>query len=379
MSVSSQINRIRANYTDCYTAVQEKGGTLPAVQNSTNLPTAIGTIKTGATIPQSSSARGSISQQIVRLMNEVDNAYNVCGQLGATMPIVRVSDNLAACIRSIPVPAPVGEYFNFYNPYSDSSIKVTIRFWGTWKSIALPTLEISTNKTTWTQLEPQAPLYSKYSYDVWVPALGRLYIRGNNVSLGDANNYTQFIMQDSRSVTVSGNIMSLLDKQRRSTTISQSYCFQKLFYQCYHCIVDGLELPATTLAPYCYKEMFYNTRSILTFPELPATTLAVGCYYNMFATAGLADSQIGGSPHPITLPATTLVSECYTGMFAGLSYGAGEGFSITVYFTSWLTGATNRWLYHSEGGNRGDFYCPSTLPQIRDTDHIHPLWIIHTF
>jgi hypothetical protein len=42
------------------------------------------------------------------------------------------------------------------------------------------------------------------------------------------------------------------------------------------------ELPATTLANYCYYSMFYNCTSLVTAPELPATTLAEECYANMF-------------------------------------------------------------------------------------------------
>jgi hypothetical protein len=42
------------------------------------------------------------------------------------------------------------------------------------------------------------------------------------------------------------------------------------------------ELPATTLADYCYEYMFYGCTSLTTAPELPATTLNESCYENMF-------------------------------------------------------------------------------------------------
>ena len=47
-------------------------------------------------------------------------------------------------------------------------------------------------------------------------------------------------------------------------------------------LTNAPELPATTLAPYCYYSMFDNCKSLTTAPELPATTLADGCYYSMF-------------------------------------------------------------------------------------------------
>ena len=42
------------------------------------------------------------------------------------------------------------------------------------------------------------------------------------------------------------------------------------------------ELPATTLAKYCYNYMFYNCTSLTTAPVLRATTLAEYCYACMF-------------------------------------------------------------------------------------------------
>jgi hypothetical protein len=48
-------------------------------------------------------------------------------------------------------------------------------------------------------------------------------------------------------------------------------------------LVTAPELPATTLADYCYQQMFYNCTSLTTAPELPATTLADSCYQSMFS------------------------------------------------------------------------------------------------
>lgn len=47
MSVQSEINRIEGNIASAYTAVSGKGGTLPAAQNSANLPAAIESIPSG--------------------------------------------------------------------------------------------------------------------------------------------------------------------------------------------------------------------------------------------------------------------------------------------------------------------------------------------
>lgn len=42
------------------------------------------------------------------------------------------------------------------------------------------------------------------------------------------------------------------------------------------------ELPATTLAGFCYYFIFYGCTSLTQAPKLPATTLADYCYAYMF-------------------------------------------------------------------------------------------------
>ena len=46
MSIASAITAAQGRVADCYTAISAKGGTLPATQNLSNMPTAIGSIET---------------------------------------------------------------------------------------------------------------------------------------------------------------------------------------------------------------------------------------------------------------------------------------------------------------------------------------------
>ena len=48
-------------------------------------------------------------------------------------------------------------------------------------------------------------------------------------------------------------------------------------------LTQAPELPATTLADYCYRGMFSNCTSLTTAPELPAATLESDCYSEMFS------------------------------------------------------------------------------------------------
>ena len=133
-------------------------------------------------------------------------------------------------------------------------------------------------------------------------------------------------------IDASGNIMSLLNRSG-SFTIQSPYCFYSLFSNNEILnSVSELELPATTLAEYCYSFLFSNCLNLQNSPKLPATKLATFCYGYMFYNTNLgfppqlpatelkpqcyeamfAKSWIYRAP---ALPATTLASECYKGMF----------------------------------------------------------------
>ena len=75
--------------------------------------------------------------------------------------------------------------------------------------------------------------------------------------------------------------MSLLDRSRVIDSVPK-YAFYKFCKS--NKIVDAsnLKLPATTLAGYCYQQMFSGCKSLTTAPDLPAQTLAIRCYNFMF-------------------------------------------------------------------------------------------------
>ena len=89
--------------------------------------------------------------------------------------------------------------------------------------------------------------------------------------------------------------------------------FSSMFRDCSSLVNIPSILPATTLAPWCYQQMFYNCTSIVTAPELPATELYQNCYDNMFSNC------INLVKAPTKLPATTLKPYCYQRMFYNCS------------------------------------------------------------
>lgn len=156
---------------------------------------------------------------------------------------------------------------------------------------------------------------------------GETWTQGNSVAVnsGDkvmwkgtmtpSTSYPQGIGTFSATVgfDVQGNAMSLLygDNYKGQTSLTEKNCaFYNLFNGNTKVVnAKNLSLPATTLANYCYGNMFGGCTSLTTAPQLPATTLATGCYQYMFQGC----SSLITAPE---LPATTLTSNCYHNMFA---------------------------------------------------------------
>ena len=121
----------------------------------------------------------------------------------------------------------------------------------------------------------------------------------------DTRNYYHF--EITGPISAQGSIMSLLDRDF-STTLPEECAFYSLFNGCTS-LLSAPELPATTLALYCYMSMFKGCSALTSAPKLPATTLALFCYKSMFEGC----SALTSAPE---LPATTLADACYAAMFS---------------------------------------------------------------
>jgi len=212
---------------------------------------------------------------------------------------------------------------------------------------------------------------------------GNLRLRGTNNPNGTSTgfnestndlDYSYIQFGTNAEVACTGDIRTLLDYKTYKTvdTSNAHFCF--LFRNCV-ALTSAPDLPATTLAEFCYYSMFNDCSSLKVAPALPATTLAARCYENMFIycsnlqeapelpATNLADcnncyfsmfercSSLKKAPK---LPATTLEYYCYESMFDGCTQLS----SVTMLapsdqissdrFTKWLKdagkGATSRTL-----------------------------------
>lgn len=168
-----------------------------------------------------------------------------------------------------------------------------------------------------------------------------LSFRGNLTPLSSQGIGTFTI---SKSCNLEGNCMSMLFGDEAANNFSLSgkdWVFFELFRNCTTIkrVSSGF-LPATTLASYCYLNMFRGCTSLTQAPELPAVRLNSGCYDAMFR--GCTSLTIAPE-----LPATTLVTDCYTYMFADCSKLNYIKAMFTtspisgVYATSWVQGVAS--------------------------------------
>ena len=140
-------------------------------------------------------------------------------------------------------------------------------------------------------------------------AKGNLRLRGKS-SKGTAVSYTvcsTISFGNTTAVSCTGDIRTLIDYKSYASANTENARFCYLFSGC-TALSTAPELPAMTLADYCYFYMFNGCSSLTTAPELPARTLKDRCYCYMFNGC----SSLTTAPK---LSAMTLDVYCYAQMF----------------------------------------------------------------
>lgn len=164
--------------------------------------------------------------------------------------------------------------------------------------------------------------------------------KGNNPD-GVSTNYNDYLnfSISGNPVSLSGNVMSLIDGIGDTLVIPNKFCFKNLFYNSVIKTVSSDFLPATTLKEECYRSLFSYCSNLTQAPALPATTLERYCYNEMFSGC----NALTTAPE---LPATTLVNSCYNYMFqycSSLNYvqcRATDNVSTDAIY-NWLNGVSS--------------------------------------
>lgn len=197
------------------------------------------------------------------------------------------------------------------------------------------TIEYKVEDNDWTSS-------NSYSIDIKAKTGERVWFRGHNETYAKGSTETGYSLTrfycNNGQFYLYGNLMSLIygDDFEGKTEITGDYAFYKMFMQNSnignHPTLD-IELPATTLTPSCYRNMFYKCQNLTRAPKLPAKILTEACYASMFAgctslkefpemaatdmaymscTWMMMASGIEEAPE---LPAMNLARSCYEFMF----------------------------------------------------------------
>ena len=161
-------------------------------------------------------------------------------------------------------------------------------------------LQYSVNGGAWTTLGTNTVTFGG--------TYGNLRLKGKS-SVG--TNTAKITFGNVTPVRCSGDIRTLVDYENYSTVNTSEAKFIQLFEDCTQ-LISAPDLPATILAPYCYRYMFHNCEALTQAPALPATNLSEGCYLGMFQKC----TSLTAAP---ALPASELAPICYAYMFAECS------------------------------------------------------------
>ena len=202
-------------------------------------------------------------------------------------------------------------YINEYLTFSTTESNAVLRFYEKVNDNDPITISYSTNGgNTWNTITSSTTGGNGIGFG----ANDKILVKGTNSAYARSDsNYTYFKTDNNAPFQVSGNIMSLIygDNFANQTTLTSSYTFTGMFFNAYLYDASHLVMPATTLAPSCYRLMFRGTHLYYSnsVPKLLATTLAERCYLAMFAGSTLSEVPVD------MLPATTLANSCYANMF----------------------------------------------------------------
>ena len=185
------------------------------------------------------------------------------------------------------------------------------------------TLEYSINTKDWSVWDGKTELSSVDN---------KLYLRGtgNTKIAGEVN--SRWIFATDSYISCDGNIENLLDYQtvlNGEHPTMADYCYMYMFKD--SALITAPELPATTLANYCYSSMFYRCLSLTTIPKLPATILATGCYYQTFqgcSKVKLSETKTGTYTQKYRIP-TSGTGTYATNALDSMFYGTGGTFRGT--------------------------------------------------
>ena len=238
-----------------------------------------------------------------------------------------------------------GAYVKFDNGYQKSTIQYSTDG-STWKTYTDETIKLT--KGQYVQFKGTITKYALNTHcSTFIIKNGLFNLYGNLTSL---DNYISTFDGGYKYMHMFENTnvydCSMLNTGIKSQTGSSVFGY--MFNNCKY-LIKAPNLPATTLADYCYYYMFNNCTSLTTLPSnlLPATKLANYCYNNMFQYC----SSLVEPPSGWILPAKTL----YTNSVSYMFYGCSKLQKMAVSYSGTIT--SYHWTYFLQGVSKtGTFF-----------------------
>jgi hypothetical protein len=245
-------------------------------------------------------SKATITSNSITVQENTGTTRENIGQLTVTATFEGFSTSASVDVYQAP-----GYEYQYFTFKITSPGKIV---WLAWpQATVYKTIQYSLdNGTTWASITAAKNGISYFN----VAAGDVVLFKGNNTGYGSTTSYASCgFSGTTASFITEGNTMSLLygDDFADKKTLPGTYTFRDLFNDVTGFTdASNLILPATACTEQCYRNFFAGT-NVINAPKLPALTLAPYCYCNMFINA----KQLEVSPD---LLAPVLVEGCYTGM-----------------------------------------------------------------
>lgn len=270
------------------------------------------------------------------------------------------------------------------------------------------TFEYSTDGVNWQSYSytgeaesgASGPSQSKicdFGQEIALNAGDTVYFRGDNETIGYAfNNQTFFRFDATGDISISGNIMSLLDKNCDADTVPGAAFLNIFRGMSAYTDASNLILPAKYVCSFGYASMFIDDANITAMPKfrsavtlLPDAVISsdvgqYGQFYGLFRGTGLASADIRDLPKISNV--TDIAPTANVGIYPQLFRNCSSLTEIWCDWDSWdPTGAysgtyggnwCNNWVQNVSSA--GTFHCKSTLPQTFGNYAIPTNWAVVT-
>lgn len=273
MSIATELQNLNDNILDAYTAVQGKGGTVPANKNMVNLPTAISSISGGGGVgvPREIDANGVYQMPYSSFTFSLPNTATRVGANALNRAFYESTGLTAVDLRNV---TRIDEY-GLNNAFVKCTNLTSLNLSGLNKvsMYGCESMCLGCTRLTSVAIGPATNLGSTDAFkSAFQKCTSLTTIDFSSVETAHTNVFEQ----------VCYDCSSLTSASFSSLTKIGSYGFSQAFYRCTSLTSVNFSSLNTISSSYVFQSAFYGCTSLtsLSFPSL--TTTSFGSYTNQF-------------------------------------------------------------------------------------------------